>query len=389
MAPAQGRDLSGAASSGTPRGGWRSWATPARRRVARRASKVALAATIATLIAELLELPVPWFATISAIVAVEVTLRVSVRAARNAVVGAVVGALVGLALATVAKDQVWAVGVVVLVSFVVFGLAKMEQVGRQAALVASVIVLIPSRSDLTTPQFAGVRLLETLIGIVVALVVNATVLPPRAFRGARRHLGEAYTSLATMYRLVVAAEASGVRDATAVVAARRSFRASLRQVDELWDEALSERPTVEELAPHWRATTRRIWELCTAMDDAVMDAAARGPLAPARAELGELAEATADALDTVAAVLTGGDGAPLPPFDDLEERRRTMLRRVRDLEVHSGDLGFSQSLQVFTFVNSMSLIAVRLTELAVPGEGAPLHGAHGSGSSADGGASAG
>lgn len=333
--------------------------------MARRAFKVALAATISTAIAQALGLPVPWFATISAIVAVEVTLQVSVRAARNSVLGAVVGAAAGLAMATVAKDQVWAVGLVVLVSFAVFGLARMDQVGRQAALVASVIVLIPASTGLSTPEFALVRLVETLIGIVVALVVNATVLPPRAFRGARRNLGEAYVHLATMYRAVIAAEASGARDGETILAARRGFRASLRAVDDLWDEGLSEHPPTHVLAPHWRATTRRIWEQCAAMDDAVMDAAARGQLAAARPELAALAELTAEALDGVGRTLTGDDSSALVLSEDLDPARDAVLERVRHLGVHRGDLSFEEALQAFTFVNAMNVIAARLADLQV------------------------
>lgn len=365
MAAAQGRDLSGSSQDAASPERRPGWLTPARRRVLRRSFKVALAATIATFIAKSLHLPVPWFATISAIVAVEVTLRVSMRTARNSVLGAVVGAAVGLGLATVAKDQVWAVGLVVVVSFMVFGLASMDQVGRQAALVASVIVLIPSSTGLTTPEFAGVRLLETLIGIVVALVVNATVLPPRAFRGARRHLGESYQSLAAMYRLVVAAEATGARDAAGVLAARRAFRASIRSVDELWDEALAERPALDELSPHWRAATRRIWEQCAAMDDAVMHSTARGQLEGARDQLRALAEATAEALDVVATTMTTSDVEPVPSFPELDHLRSALLERVRDLEVHTTVLSFADALQAFTFVNSMTVIAARLDDLGI------------------------
>lgn len=339
----------------------------------RRSVKVALAATIATFVAQALGLPVPWFATISAVVAVEATLRVSMRTARNAVLGAVVGAAIGLGLATIAKDQVWAVGIVVLASFVVFGLARMDQVARQSALVASVIVLVPTSTDLTTPEFAGVRLLETLIGIVVALAVNATVLPPRAFRGARRHLGESYLALARMYRSVVASEATGRPDPDEVLAARRAFRASIRQVDELWAEALSEHPATHELAPHWHATTRRIWEQCAAMADVAMDEVARGPLEPVEAELRALAEGTASALDRVAEVLTRSDEEPMPTFPELAQLRLSMLRSVRDLEVHQQDLSFSHALQVFTFVNAMSMVAVRLAELAVPEPDSQAH----------------
>jgi uncharacterized membrane protein YccC len=360
------RDLSAAARSTrwwSPRW-W--WSSPIRRRALRHAIKVTLSAMISTAIAQALGLPVPWFATISSIVAVEVTLRVSFRSARNSLLGAVVGALAGLALATVAKDQVWAVGLVVLASFVVFGLARLDQVARQAALVASVIVLIPASTGLSTPEFALVRLVETLIGITVALVVNAVVMPPRAYRGARRHLGEAFGHLAEMYRLVVAAEATGVRDAPAVVAARRSFRASFRAADALWDEAMSERAGPEELGPHWRSTLLRVWEMCAAMDDAVMDSPARGQLDGARDQLRALAERTASAMDEVSAVMTSSDTEPVPSFPELERLRGEVLDRVRTLEVHASALTFAEALQAFTFVNSMTVIAARLDDLAVP-----------------------
>lgn len=321
---------------------------------------------ISTAIAQALGLPVPWFATISSIVAVEVTLRVSFRSARNSLLGAVVGALAGLALATVAKDQVWAVGLVVLASFVVFGLARLDQVARQAALVASVIVLIPASTGLSTPEFALVRLVETLIGITVALVVNAVVMPPRAYRGARRHLGEAFGHLAVMYRLVVAAEATGERDGPAVVSARRSFRSSFRAADELWDEAMSERAGPEELGPHWRSTLLRVWEMCATMDDAVMDSPARGQLDGARDELRALAERTASAMDEVSAAMTSSDTDPVPSFPELERLRGEVLDRVRTLAVHTNALTFTEALQAFTFVNSMTVIAARLDDLAVP-----------------------
>lgn len=346
--------------------GWMGWATPPRRRVIRRSFKVALAAALATFVAQALRLPVPWFATISAVVAVEVTLRASLRSGRNAVFGALVGALVGLALASVAKDQSWAVGLVVMLCLVVFGLVRLESVGRQAALVASVIVLVPASTGLTTPEFAMVRLVETLIGIAIALAVNAVILPPRAFRGARRHLGESYVALARMYRSVVASEATGRPDPDAVLAARRAFRASIREVDELWSEALSEHPEPDELAPHWHATTRRIWEQCASMADVTMDEVARGALESVQDELSALADATAAALDEVAAVLTSSDEEPVPAFADLEARRTEMLGAVRDLQVHQRDLSFTRALQLFTFVNAMSMIAVRVAELAVP-----------------------
>lgn len=342
---------------------WPTWLYPDRRRMLRRALKIGLAAMLATWVAKAIGLPNPWFATLAAIVAVEITLQASVRSARNATLGAAIGAVLGLGMATVARDQIWAVGVVVLVTFAIGGWMKLERIGRQAAIVASVIVLVPATATVSTEYFAWSRFAETVIGITAALVVNAVVLPPRAYRGVRRNLAGAYVQLAAMYRLVVAAEATGTRDAEAIVTARRAFRERLRAVDDLWDEAISEHPSVELLAPHWRGTTRRIWEQCTAMDDAVMDATARGQLASARSELTELAEATAAALDEVARTLDSFEH--LPRCRDLDEVRIALLERIRSLEVTAWALPFTEALQVFTFVNGMSTIAVRLTELAV------------------------
>lgn len=328
---------------------------------------------LATLIAKLFHLRNPWFATLAAIVAVEITLQASLRTARNAIVGAGIGAAAGLGLALVAKDSIWAVGLVVLVAFAVAGWLRLEAIGRQAAIVASVIVLVPETADVSTEYFAWIRFAETVIGIGAALLVNAVIMPPRAYRGARRNLGSAYEQLAIMYRLVVAAEATGQRDVPAIVHARRAFRRRMRTVDDLWDEALSEHPSVDVLAPHWRATTRRIWEQCTAMDDAVMDDAARTQLSMAAEELRELADATAHALDAVAVALR--EFQPLPSCHELEASRERLLERVRSLEVAAWSLPFTEALQVFTFVNGMNTIGTRLTELApaTPDEGDADH----------------
>ncbi|MHB1137861.1 MAG: FUSC family protein [Microthrixaceae bacterium] len=340
------------------------WLTAERRRVLRRAVKIALAAMLATLVAKLLDLPNPWFATLAAIVAVEITIQASLRSGRNAILGAGIGAAVGLGLAVVAKDQIWAVGLVVLLAFAVGGWVRLEPIGRQSAIVASVIVLVPESTRFSTEYFAWIRFSETVIGIAAALGVNALILPPRAHRGVRRNLAHAYEQLAVMYRSVVAAEATGRRDLPAIVQARRTFRTRMRAVDDLWDEAMAERPPPEVLAPHWRATTRRIWEQCTAMDDSVMEAGARGQLAGARSELRDLAEATASALDAVAVALHE-DLTPLPSAHALEAPRVALLERVRSLEVTAWSLPFAQALQVFTFINGMTVIASRLTDLDV------------------------
>ncbi|MBS1836314.1 MAG: FUSC family protein, partial [Actinobacteria bacterium] len=170
----------------------------AHRRLLKRSLRIGLAAALATLCSQLLHLPNPWFATVAAIVAMQSTLQATFRSGRNSILGAFIGAVLGLGVATVASDQAWAVGVVVTAPLVVFGWFRLRSIGQQAALVASVVVLVPSRPELTTLQFAVVRFGQAAIGIVVAMAVQALVFPPRAHRQVRRELAGIYLDMAQL-----------------------------------------------------------------------------------------------------------------------------------------------------------------------------------------------
>ena len=120
---------------------------------------------------------------------------------------------------------------------------------------ASVIVLVPERTDLSTADFARIRLAETVIGIAVALAVNRFLFPPRAYRSVRRDLGATYRHLSDLFGLIASACAGDLVDERSIRVARQEIRADLRAMDGLWDEAMSEHPPHEVLAPHWRALT--------------------------------------------------------------------------------------------------------------------------------------
>jgi len=331
------------------------------RRIIRRAVKVCTAAAVATLIAQLLGLQNPWFATLAAIVAMEITIRASLRTARNSLVGAVVGAGAGLGMAFFAKDQAWAVAVVVLVVFVVFGFLRMESAGRQAALVASVIVLVPERAGVTTTDFARIRLAETVIGIVVALAVNRFLFPPHAYRAVRRDLAASYHHLAELFGLIASGCAGAPQDARTVRTARQQTIASLRAVDALWDEAMSEHPPHEVLAPHWRSTTRRIWEQTAVIDTALAAVSTSPLLEQARTEMTTLATAIARALGDVSTAFSSEQ--PVTEFPDLGPARTALVDRVRAIEDGGAPSPFSETLQVLGVVNGMSVVAARLIDL--------------------------
>lgn len=368
------------------------WISPFMVRVLRRAARVSTAAIIATTIAVWGDLPFPWFTTLAAITTVEITFYTSVRSARNAIVGAIAGAVIGVGIASFGDDQIWAVGIVVAIAYLGFGMFNMDGVARQSALLSTLIVMVPLGNEYTLLQFAAIRLGEMLIGIAVALAVNAVIFPPRAYQGVRRHLGDAIGNIGVMYRHVVAASATGQRDDEAIAQARTAYRKSLRLVDDLWDEALGERSSRGGLSPHWRSTTRRLWEYCAAMDVAVMDAQARQLLSEAEVDFTTLAQVSASAFDALSNALKNNQ--PIADFSELATEREELLGRVHGLYVLSieraerlrdtqempivsaliefssepatgevSEVPFTDALQVFMFANAMLSIAHRLGEL--------------------------
>lgn len=338
--------------------------SPAHRRLLKRSLRIGLAAALATFCSQLLHLPNPWFATVAAIVAMQSTLQATLRSGRNSILGAFIGAVSGLAVASVARDQAWAVGVVVMAPLVIFGWFKLRSIGQQAALVASVVVLVPSRPEFTTFDFAVIRFGQAAIGIIVAMVVQALVFPPRAHRKVRRELAGVYHDMATMIGHVTEAFEPTPFDHAAVRHARVDGRERLAQVDEFWDDAMAEHPSHSVLSSHWRVTSRRVWEQCVVLATEVSDERSLPLLQACAGELVALTSLIERSLRDISRWFR--HSAPDSALDlvDLEPARRAALDAVRDAEEHDASQSFARTLKSLAVANACNVIAERLTDLA-------------------------
>lgn len=339
--------------------------SPAHRRVIKRGIRIAVAAALATLCSQLLHLPNPWFATVAAIVAVQGTLQATFRSGRNSIFGAFIGAALGLGVAYVAKDQAWAVGLVVAAPLIAFGWLRLPAIGQQAALVASVVVLVPESADFSTFDFAVVRLTQAVIGIVVAMLVQAVLFPPRAHRTARRELAGVYRDMAHLMGLVTEVLDQQPRRPDAVRKARVDGRARLVKVDDLWDDAMAEHPSNGLLGSHWRVTTRRIWEQCAVLSTEVADVGDSALLRSCRVELTALTRALQEAMDDLSRWFRHAH--PDSPLElvDLEPARLAALHRVRRSEQSDRPDPYPQTLQALAVANACNVIAERMTDLDV------------------------
>jgi hypothetical protein len=368
----------GPSSAGAPRGGPAtagSGTSHRRLRLLAHATRVALAALVATLVSEALGMSATWFAAIAAIVAMQSTLRSSVRSAVTSVVGAVFGTVIGIGGALLGWDQAWAVAVVVVITIGFPSLFGRPQVGQQAALVAVVILLMPSHEG-SVIVYAMNRLLQSVIGVVVALVVQLTVFPPRAYRKLARELGSIYRTMAASMERVAAElehrtdpgarpEPGPAEDVASVVSQEVE---RLEAIDSLWEEALSERGSRDLLAPAWAPTTRHIWEHCAVLETDVTDVATSPLLTAVAGPAVRLATRLGESMGTVAAALEGeGDW-----FDAaaLTDARDELLAAARAEGSAWSRTPFDVALRSVGVIDAMDVICDELLRLHPDRDGA-------------------
>lgn len=138
--------------------------------------KTALAVTIALAIARLFNSYSPIFAGLGAVVAMARTLRESLDAAKTQFVGVILGGIVGVLLLLIdPTPSVLLIGIGVLVSLCLCGIFKLYYaVSLTAIIVLSVCVSTGGDGPIVA---LGFRLIDTSIGLVVALAVNMLIKP--------------------------------------------------------------------------------------------------------------------------------------------------------------------------------------------------------------------
>jgi uncharacterized membrane protein YgaE (UPF0421/DUF939 family) len=141
----------------------------------RRILKTVLAAGLSWFVAdELIGSPYPYFAPVAAIVVLQVTVAGSLRHSIERIVGVVLGVMFALALTRLVEINVWTLSFLILASLIAgvmlgFSQSSVHQLASAAILAAS---LGPS-----THGFAWAQIEETIVGAVVAVVINAVISP--------------------------------------------------------------------------------------------------------------------------------------------------------------------------------------------------------------------
>lgn len=204
-----------------------------------RVVKTALAAGLAWEIATRLpggDLP-PFFAPLAAVLTMQITIVQSVSRAMQRLLGLVVGVTLGLLFAQVTGVHSWSISLVVLTALVI---AIRLQLGAQAipeAAVGAILVLVVGAA--TPTAFALSRIVETVVGVLVGVTVNALIIPPSYLPEVRAALAALVEATRDVLDVLASGLASGTtwESAEASLERARSLVIPLARAQEALDRA--------------------------------------------------------------------------------------------------------------------------------------------------------
>ncbi|MGV2984993.1 FUSC family protein [Microbacterium sp. AGC85] len=137
--------------------------------------------------------PLPVFAAIAALLVVLPSVNQSFTKAIERSAGVIVGVVIATGLSLLLGPQSWVVLLAIVVAMLVAWVFRATPgMGNQVAISAMLVLALGSSS----PQYALDRIVETLIGVAIGIIVNALIVPPVLTEPARRDLGLLGTEIA-------------------------------------------------------------------------------------------------------------------------------------------------------------------------------------------------
>lgn len=221
------RRLAGVESSG--------FLTPEKRAMLLLAAKTAMAAGICYWLAQLVGLRDGYWGSISAIIVSQSNVGSTVTASRDRLIGTLIGAAFGAAFSLLGTD-IWPYLLAVILSMVTCSLLGLKNSSRLAGVTVTILMLVHrTGSNWTMPLH---RVLEVLLGIVVALGISTLVFPSRARLRLRDGLAQEYLLMGALLGAIL----EGFRGKPAENLAQlwKNVEAAVAANDQLLNEARNE-----------------------------------------------------------------------------------------------------------------------------------------------------
>lgn len=138
--------------------------------------KTSVAAIVAWLLSNLLlQQPLPIFAAIAALLVVQPSVNQSLAKGIERSIGVILGVVIAFTAGQIFGNASWVVLTIIVVSLLVAWALKLTPGSSNQIPISAMLVLAIGAQ---TPEYSVDRILETFIGAVAGLVVNALIVPP-------------------------------------------------------------------------------------------------------------------------------------------------------------------------------------------------------------------
>jgi uncharacterized membrane protein YccC len=213
-----------------------------RRRLLIHAAKTALAAALCWWIAMRFGLTDGYWGAISAIIVLQSNFGATISASRDRIFGTLIGAALGFSFSMFGALP-WNFILAVLTAVMICGLLGLRSSSRLAGVTISIVMLVKTGSHWT---LALHRVLEVMLGILVALAISTLVFPDRARLRLREGLAKEFLLLGAFFEAIL----EGFRGAPAdnLLELRENVLTQLRANNQLLDAARNE----PSGGPGWR-----------------------------------------------------------------------------------------------------------------------------------------
>jgi len=163
--------------------------------------KTALAATLSWIISTTLTTSqYPYFAPLAAMLTVQVTVAHSLKIAVQRLVGVILGVIISIFIGHWLSIGASSIFFITLISMAVTSALHTSQLVTSQVAISSLMVLALSKG----PGYATARVTETIIGSIIAILINAVLVPPNAVPAAEKRIRSLYSLAATTLNKLIA-----------------------------------------------------------------------------------------------------------------------------------------------------------------------------------------
>jgi uncharacterized membrane protein YccC len=310
-----------------------------RRRLLIHAAKTAVAAALCWWLAMRFGLADGYWGSISAIIVLQSNFGATITASRDRILGTLIGALFGFAC-TLFGTLPWNFIVAVLAAVIVCGLLGLRSSSRLAGVTISIVMLVHGGGSHWTVALD--RVLEVVLGILVAIAVTTLVFPDRARLRLRDGLAQEFLVLGAFFEAILQGF-RGVPDAN-LQTLRGDVLARLRDNNQLLEAARNE----PSGGPGWREGLgmvaqfgRSLFDALVALEFSVKDSHEDGYAQQLEPAMGHLAVDIRSGFHYVAGCIHGWRFHIPPPGLLLEEDIAQLEARMA--EVRYTGFQFSQA----------------------------------------------